>query len=146
MRHTGDVTGGKPIAVLLQSISGVSAINPLVAFYDIQGGKREVLFFYFVPDTTQGTKPHYNNICIFSIFQNLTEFNTAHNRRISMLGISTDDGTDVMKVRYHIYHSRFIPEGVAEESHIFLRDTHVLPKLVSYEDTTVKTGGKPIAI
>jgi hypothetical protein len=47
------VTGGKPIAVLLQSISGVSAINPLVAFYDIQGGKREVLFFYFVPDTTQ---------------------------------------------------------------------------------------------
>jgi hypothetical protein len=36
---------GKPIAVLLQSISGVSAINPLVASYDIHGGKREVLFF-----------------------------------------------------------------------------------------------------
>jgi hypothetical protein len=52
MRNTADVTGGKPIAVLLQSISGVSAINPLVAFYDIHGGKREVLFFYFVPDTT----------------------------------------------------------------------------------------------
>jgi hypothetical protein len=49
------VTGGKPIAGLLQSISGVSAINPLVAFYDIHGGKREVLFFYFVPDTTRGT-------------------------------------------------------------------------------------------
>jgi hypothetical protein len=47
------VTSGKPIAVLLQSISGVSAINPLVAFYDIHGGKREVLFFYFVPDTTR---------------------------------------------------------------------------------------------
>jgi hypothetical protein len=47
------VTGGKPIAVLLQSISGVSAINSLVAFYDIHGGKREVLFFYFVPDTTR---------------------------------------------------------------------------------------------
>jgi hypothetical protein len=30
----------------------VSAINPLVAFYDIHGGNREVLFFYFVPDTT----------------------------------------------------------------------------------------------
>jgi hypothetical protein len=42
------MTGGKSIAVLLQSISGVSAINPLVAFYDIHGGKREVLFFYFV--------------------------------------------------------------------------------------------------
>jgi hypothetical protein len=46
MRNTADVTGGKPIAVLLQSISGVSAINPLVAFYDIHGGKREVLFIH----------------------------------------------------------------------------------------------------
>jgi hypothetical protein len=53
MRNIADVTGGKPIAVLLQSISGVSAINPLVAFYDIHGGKREVLFCYFVPDTTR---------------------------------------------------------------------------------------------
>jgi hypothetical protein len=52
MRNTADVTGGKPMA-LLQSISGVSAINPLVAFYDIHRGKREVLFFYFVPDTTR---------------------------------------------------------------------------------------------
>jgi hypothetical protein len=40
------VIGGKPIAVLLQSISGVSAINPLVAFYDIHGGNRDVVFFY----------------------------------------------------------------------------------------------------
>jgi hypothetical protein len=56
MRNTADVTGGKPIAVLLQSISIVSAINPLVAFYDIHGGKREVVFFYFVPDTTQDNK------------------------------------------------------------------------------------------
>jgi hypothetical protein len=52
-RNTADVTGGKPIANVLQSISGVSAINPLVALYDIHGGKREVLFFYFVPDTTR---------------------------------------------------------------------------------------------
>jgi hypothetical protein len=58
MRNTADVTGGKPIAVLLQSISGVSAINPLVAFYDIHGGKRGV-FFYFVPDTTRDI-PEYN--------------------------------------------------------------------------------------
>jgi hypothetical protein len=47
------MTGGMPIAALLQCISGESAINPLVAFYDIHGGKREVLSFYFVPDTTQ---------------------------------------------------------------------------------------------
>jgi hypothetical protein len=53
MRNTTDVTGGKPIAVLLQPISGESAIHPLVAFYDIHGGKREMLFFYFVPDTTR---------------------------------------------------------------------------------------------
>jgi hypothetical protein len=59
MRNTADVKGGKPIAVLLQSISDVlvSAINPLVAFYDIHGGKREVLFFYFVPDTTRRKIP-----------------------------------------------------------------------------------------
>jgi hypothetical protein len=53
MRNIVNVTGGKPIAVFLQSISGVSTINPLVAIYDIYGGKREVLFFYFVPDTTR---------------------------------------------------------------------------------------------
>jgi hypothetical protein len=65
MNNTADVTGGKPIAVLLQSISGVSAINPLVAFYDIHGGKREVLFFYFVPDTIRNEidddDDNYNN-------------------------------------------------------------------------------------
>jgi hypothetical protein len=63
MRNPADVTGGMPIAVLLQSISGVSVINPLVAFYDIHGGKREVLLFYFVPDTTREriylTEPYY---------------------------------------------------------------------------------------
>jgi hypothetical protein len=47
MRNTADVTGGKPIAVLLRSKSGGSANNPLVAFYDIHGGKKEMLFFYF---------------------------------------------------------------------------------------------------
>jgi hypothetical protein len=52
VKKTADVTGGKPITVSLQSISGVSAVNPLVAFYDIYGGKKEVLFF-FIPDTTR---------------------------------------------------------------------------------------------
>jgi hypothetical protein len=47
------VAGGKPIAVLLQFISGVSAINPLIAFYDTHRGNRQVLFFYFVTDTTR---------------------------------------------------------------------------------------------
>jgi hypothetical protein len=30
------------------------------------------------------------------------------------------------------YHSLFIPEGVEETSQIFLRDTPILPKLLSY--------------
>jgi hypothetical protein len=63
MRNTADVIGGKPIAVLLQSISGVRAIIPLVTFYDINGGKREVLFFYFVLYTTRdNTLIYYVNI------------------------------------------------------------------------------------
>jgi hypothetical protein len=53
MSNSADVTGSNPIVVLSQSISGAFAINPLVAFYDIHGRKREVLFFYFVPDTTR---------------------------------------------------------------------------------------------
>jgi hypothetical protein len=54
VKNTADVTGGKPSAVLLQCISGVTAINPLVAFHDIHGRKREdsSSLFYFVPDTT----------------------------------------------------------------------------------------------
>jgi hypothetical protein len=46
MRNTADVSGGKPIAVLLQSISGVSAINPLVTFYDIHGVKRGAILLF----------------------------------------------------------------------------------------------------
>jgi hypothetical protein len=72
MRNTADVTVGKPIAVLLQPISGVSAINPLVALYDIHGGKRELLFFYFVPDITRDelkitNRKLNNDILIFFI-------------------------------------------------------------------------------
>jgi hypothetical protein len=46
MMNTADVTGGKPIAVLLQSISGVSDINPLLAFNDIHGRKREAILLF----------------------------------------------------------------------------------------------------
>jgi hypothetical protein len=53
MSNSANVTGGKPIAVCSQSILVEIAINSLVAFYDIHGRTREVLFFYFVPDTTQ---------------------------------------------------------------------------------------------
>jgi hypothetical protein len=56
VRNTADVTGGKPIAVWSQSISDVNAVNPLVAFYDIHGRKREVLSFHFVSGTTRDFK------------------------------------------------------------------------------------------
>jgi hypothetical protein len=48
-KNTANVTGGKPIAICLQSISGVNAIYHLVAFNDTHGRKREMLFVYFVP-------------------------------------------------------------------------------------------------
>jgi hypothetical protein len=67
MRNTADLTGGKPIAVFLQSISGVSAINPLVTLYDIHGGKREALFFYFVPDTTRDKSKVYDRLLISGV-------------------------------------------------------------------------------
>jgi hypothetical protein len=52
MRNTADVIGGKTIAILLQTIFYDIRLS-LVAFYDIHGGKREMLFFYFVPDPTR---------------------------------------------------------------------------------------------
>jgi hypothetical protein len=55
IRNTADVTGGKPIAVCSQSISGVSAVNLLVAFPDIHVRKVEVILFWYFPDTTHGT-------------------------------------------------------------------------------------------
>jgi hypothetical protein len=45
----------------------------------------------------------------------------------------------------HTYRSRIIPEGIAEVSQIFLRDTHVLPKL-AMRNTADVIGGKPIAV
>jgi hypothetical protein len=86
MRITADVTGGKPIAVPLQSISGVSAINPLVACYDIHGGKREVLFFYFVPDTTRDISYHV----IMSISMAPASELGVRSRKLSSIGRSSD--------------------------------------------------------
>jgi hypothetical protein len=55
MKNTVDVKGGKPIA-LLQSISGVSAINSLVAFYDIHGGKRGAILLFCPGHHTRHTR------------------------------------------------------------------------------------------
>jgi hypothetical protein len=70
------MTCGKPIAVRSQFISDVSAVKPLVAFYDIQGKKGEVLLFCSVSDTTQDTdnKKVFNQwinmvFCIFQVVE-----------------------------------------------------------------------------
>jgi hypothetical protein len=44
-RNTVDITGGTPIAIKSQSISGVVAVNHLVAFYDIYERKGVRLSF-----------------------------------------------------------------------------------------------------
>jgi hypothetical protein len=51
-----------------------------------------------------------------------------------MYNSKTSFDNSTLNFYIHTYHPRFIPEGVAEVSQIFLRDTHVLPKLVSYEE------------
>jgi hypothetical protein len=44
MRNIAVVTGGKPIA-FWSHLSQVSAVNPLVAFYDVQNERGAILFF-----------------------------------------------------------------------------------------------------
>jgi hypothetical protein len=48
MKNTADVIGGKPIAVFLQSISRVSAINPLSPFTTSME-ERERFFYFSLP-------------------------------------------------------------------------------------------------
>jgi hypothetical protein len=48
--------------------------------------------------------------------------------------MSTFEILELSKLYIHTYRSRFIPEGAAEASQIFLRDAHVLPKLLTYEE------------
>jgi hypothetical protein len=64
MRNTADVPDGKPIAVWSQSISDVSAINSLGAFYDIHGIKREVKYTYFLR-----TRDDYDDLNKVIIYQ-----------------------------------------------------------------------------
>jgi hypothetical protein len=56
------LTFGKPIAVWSKSASAVSVVNPLVSFYNIQGGKGEVLFSAAVLETTRKFLYHRESI------------------------------------------------------------------------------------
>jgi hypothetical protein len=57
MKNTADVADGKPIAVLLQSMSNVSAINPLVAFTTPME-ERERCYSFILSLTPPETKLH----------------------------------------------------------------------------------------
>jgi hypothetical protein len=69
MRNTADVTG-KLIIVKSQSISVVSVVNPLVAFYDIHGRKAEALFFFLIrtPHETYVNEDVMSHNLIFFIY------------------------------------------------------------------------------
>jgi hypothetical protein len=77
--------------------------------------------------------------CVISIVmaevvsQGLVEI-VGHLPRIISREVYFEELYSLLHTYIHTYHSRFIPEGVAEVSQIFLRDTHVLPKLVSYKE------------
>jgi hypothetical protein len=75
MSNTADITGSKPIAVSSQSISVVTAINHIVAFYAIHGRNREVQFFYFVLDTTLG-RDHERSIFRYNLLCQSRLYNT----------------------------------------------------------------------
>jgi hypothetical protein len=51
VREGSQINGDTSEVDWSQSISHVSVVNPLVAFYDIHGRKRGVLFFCSVPET-----------------------------------------------------------------------------------------------
>jgi hypothetical protein len=55
MRNTADVTGGKPIAALLQSILG-EVLLLLYSPFTTSMEERERWYSYFVPDTTRDWK------------------------------------------------------------------------------------------
>jgi hypothetical protein len=61
MSNTAYVTGGMPIAVCSQSISGVNAINSLVAFYDIHEKERGAILLFCPGHHTR--RELHNNIC-----------------------------------------------------------------------------------
>jgi hypothetical protein len=63
-----------------------------------------------------------------------------------MLRVHLEIFAGSLKVYIHKYHSRFVPEGLAKASQLFLQDTSIKLKLLSYEKYCKVTGGKPIAV
>jgi hypothetical protein len=81
MRNIADVTGGKSIAVWSQSISGVSAVNLLVAFYDINGRKRgAILLFCPGHQTRHETNIEFNQKGVAAGVLNQNKLTSLHNK------------------------------------------------------------------
>jgi hypothetical protein len=76
MSNTADVTGGKPIAVQPQSVLCVSAVNPLVAFYDIME-ERERCYSFILSRT-----PHETVAQVRSTTVKVGRLTTCHVRSI----------------------------------------------------------------
>jgi hypothetical protein len=71
------MTGGKPIAVWLQPISGESAINPLIAFYDHPWKKERVAILLICPG--HHTRQKIENSLCFLLFLLLNKVNVKNN-------------------------------------------------------------------
>jgi hypothetical protein len=66
----------------MQSISGVTAVNPLVAFYDIHGRKQEMLFF----------SPRHHTGPLFKQFIVVTDDGIIQSEKIPILPSELEDG------------------------------------------------------
>jgi hypothetical protein len=91
MSITAYVTGGKHIAVWSQSNSGVIAINPLVAFYDMEETERWysfILLYHTRPDDEMDT-----------FFNVLFDFVSCRGQESA--GIVTSEGTSARTFNSH---------------------------------------------
>jgi hypothetical protein len=75
-------------------------------------------------------------VLLFNIIKDDYENVTILNDRAKSIGFKFKIKTFTLNLNgmyKDTYYSRFILEGLAETSQIFLQDTYILPKLISYE-------------
>jgi hypothetical protein len=129
MRNTtAEVTGGKSFAVWSQSVSGVSAINPLVAFNDIHGRKRELIFFYFGLNTTRDIKYGCNtliNIAVYKVDCTIHHHHQTVNFRLLTLRIQRRNVMYLCTSLVHRYiTSRLFPFRLSRDNFLLLVTMH----------------------
>jgi hypothetical protein len=74
MRNTADVIGGKPIAVLLQFVSDVNAINPLVSFTTSMEEK-ERCYSFILSRTPHETVRSHGSWRVMAVYTYYYEYN-----------------------------------------------------------------------